>query len=485
MKDNPLQIIRSTITSQFRSGKSSYLLQKMEDLKYQRVGLYQLFRRRPLLGISLVGLAIRFALAPFFGHPYDLRIFMGVSWAVAQGISPYGQYVLHEIFQSMHHPHLYGSFYGIGYPPPWGLVLGLMYQVSSLINPNDIYTLVLSLKIPIIVSDLVTSLVLYKILELKLNKQTAFKAFCLYQLCPFTIVIGAVWGMFDVLVFLLTLLSAYLLLEKLEWSLISLAFACSLKPYPIVLAPLYSIFIYKQTHSLKRSFGYSFGVTGLLSLITMIPMAVFKWPVSNLYHALASHMSATNLYYNGEASYTYSAASPFNIYNVFKLIDPSISPPWTLNYLWIIAMVSLYYHAIRRISEVNFTSIINWSFLASLTFSTTRFWVSEQNLILLFSFFLLVVLFNKTRTSWKYIHTLWILFFTFVLIHVPANAFNWITSPQTLNTAPLGDLLGPFSWILMSALTFTWLTLLWNYAINTFTWLTLKWNYAIKRMVWQ
>jgi hypothetical protein len=484
MKEHPLRIIRSTVTSQFRSGKFRYFLQKMEDLKYQRVGLNQFFRRKPLLSISLVGLAIRFALAPFFGHPYDLRIFMAVSWAVAHGVSPYSQYVLQEIFQNMSNPQLYGSSYGIGYPPSWGLVLGLMYQVSSLINPNDIYTLVLSLKTPIIISDLVTSLVLYKIVERKLNKRIAFKAFCLYQLCPFTIVIGAVWGMFDVLVFLLSLLSAYLLLEKLEWSLISLAFACSLKPYPIVLAPLYSIFIYKQTHSLKRAFGYSFGVTGLLSLITMIPMAIFKWPISNLYHALASHMSSTNLYYNGQASYTFSAASPFNIYNVFKSINPTISPPWTLNYLWIIAMIMLFYQAIRHISEVNFTSIINWSFLVSLTFFTTRFWVSEQNLILLFSFFLLVVLFNRTRISWKHIHGVWILFFTFVLIHVPAIAFNWITDPQAVNVGFFGDSLGPVSWVLMSALTFSWLCILWRYSIKTFSWLGLQWNYSIKAFSW-
>ena len=461
-----------------------YLLQKMEGFTHQRVGLYRLFRRKPLLSISLIGLAIRFVLAPFFGHPYDLRIFMAVSWAVANGISPYSQYVLQEIFQDMSNPQLYGSFYGIGYPPSWGLVLGLMYQFSSLINPNDIYTLVLSLKIPIIVSDLVTSLVLYKIVKLKLNKQTAFKAFCLYQLCPFTIVIGAVWGMFDVLVFLLSLLSAYLLLEKFEWSLISLAVACSLKPYPIVLAPLYSIFIYKQTNSLKKGLGYSFGVTGLLSLITMIPMAIFKWPISNLYHALASHMSSTNLFYNGEASYTYSAASPFNIYNVFKSIDPTISPPWALNYLWIIAMALLYFQAIRQISKINFTSIVNWSFLASLTFFSTRFWVSEQNLILLFSFFLLVVIFNRTNSSWKHIHSVWILFFTFVLVHVPAIAFNWIIGPQTQNVAFFSDSLGSFSWVLMSALTFSWLALLWHYSIKNFSWLALQWHYSIKNFSW-
>jgi Gpi18-like mannosyltransferase len=372
----------------------------------------------------------------------------------------------------MHHPHLFGSFYGIGYPPTWGLILGLMHQVSTFINPNNIYTFILSLKLPIIASDMVTSFITYKIIKQKLNRQIAFKAFSLYQLCPFIIIIGSIWGMFDVVVFLLSLLSAYYLLEKKEWSIISLAFACSLKPYPIVLAPLFSIFIYKQTNSLKNGFIYSLSVTGLLSLITLIPMVMFQWPLSNLYHALVSHMSSTNLYYNGEANYTYAAASPFNIYNVFKLVDPSISPPWILNYLWIIFIGIAYYFALCRISGVNFTSIINWSFLTNLTFFSTRFWISEQNLIQLFSFFLLVVLLNRIHFGWKHIHTLWILFFTFVLIHVPANAFNWIVAPQTLNMAiAFSD--GPLRyirWISMSGLTFSWLGLLWFHSFKRMVW---------------
>lgn len=58
----------------------------------------------------LVGLIIRLTLAPFLGHPYDLRIFMAVGWAVANGMTPYGQYVLQKIFADMLHQHLFGSF---------------------------------------------------------------------------------------------------------------------------------------------------------------------------------------------------------------------------------------------------------------------------------------------------------------------------------------------------------------------------------------
>jgi hypothetical protein len=239
-----------------------------------------------------------------------------------------------------------------------------------------------------------------------------------------------------------------------------------------VLAPLYSIFIYKQTYSEKKALIYIAGVMGLLALITLIPMALFNWPLSNLYCALAAHMSSTNVLYNGEASSIYGAASPFNLYNVFKALDPAITPPWTLNYLWIIALSVLYYHAIHHISDVDFTSIVNWSFLASLIFFTTRFWVSEQNLMLLFAYFVLVVLFNRTRTSWKYIHTLWFLLFIFVLIHVPVVAFDWIADPHMLDVAiAISDSpLVPFRWVVMSGLTFSWLTILWHYAIKRMVW---------------
>jgi hypothetical protein len=459
------------VLSQLQRG-SYRLLQGLEELTPRRLDVRSFRQERPLVFFSVIGLVIRFALAPFFGHPYDLRIFMAVSWAVAHGVSPYSQYLLQEIFQDMAHPHLYGVFYGIGYPPPWGLILGFMYQLSSLIRPDDIYILVLCLKIPIIVSDLVASLVIHRILKREVNEAAAFKVFRFYQLCPFAIIIGAVWGMFDVLVLLLCLLAAYWLLEKTEWSLFALGAACAFKLYPVVLAPLYSIFLYRRTHSVKKAGRYSLGVAGLLALMTLIPMAMFRWPVSNLYYAMASHMSSTNPSYNGEMSYTYGAASPFNLYNVFQLINPTVKPPGSLNYLWIAALVALYLYALRRITEIDFRSIVNWSFVVILAFFTTRFWVSEQNLILLFSLFLLVVLLNGNPGDWKQVHAVWILLFTFVVIHVPVTAFLWIPAPQSLDlaVAQFEGSLGAFRQVMMSGLTLSWLTLLWNYFLRRPLW---------------
>lgn len=440
----------------------SYISKELSSLK-------SIFVENPSLFKSLsIGLLIRLVLAPLLGHPYDLRIFMAVAWAVANGITPYGQYVLQRIFVDMPHPYLYGTCSGIGYPPSWGLILGSIYFFSSIVAPGNIYAFVLALKVPIIVGDVVASILLYRILESEVGSGIASKVFHFYLLCPFLIVVGTVWGMFDVLVFIFAILSAYLLLKRRSLSAVSLALASSLKPYAIILAPLYSILIYKKFRSVKSASHYLLVVLVLLSLLTLFPMLLFRWPLSNLYCALSAHLSSINFYYEEGVPYTYGAASPFNIYNVLRLFFPEIEPPSFLNYIWIGGCLVSYIYIFLYTAESDFKSIINYSFLTSLLFFTTRFWVSEQNLIFLLSFFILTVFFNKRRGGWRLIHTFWILLLAFVLIHVPASGFLWIVNPRALDaaTAFCNGPYGYLRWILMSVLTFSWLYIMFWYSFR-------------------
>ena len=89
----------------------------------------------PKRGYILAGLLLRLFLAPFLSHPFDMRVFMAVGVAVSEGQTPYGQYVLQDLFAASPHPHLYGVFPGIGYPPPWGLVSAVMRVFASAIAP--------------------------------------------------------------------------------------------------------------------------------------------------------------------------------------------------------------------------------------------------------------------------------------------------------------------------------------------------------------
>jgi hypothetical protein len=428
---------------------------------------------RSLIKVFLAGLVIRLFLAPFLGHPFDLRVFMAVGWAVARGITPYGQYTLQDIFSNMPQPNLYGTFCGIGYPPPWGLILGLMYLASSTLSPNNIYAYTFALKVPIILGDMITAFLIYKILKSELDAGDALKASSLYLLCPYLISVGVVWGMFDVLPFLFSLLSAYYLLKRRELSSVFLAVACSLKPIPLVLVPLYSIFVYKSTHSVRKASYYFFSVIGLFTVLTMVPMIAFNWPLSNLYYALFYQVSAAGIAYSYNAGYTYGAASPFNLFNMFRLLNLSFEPYWILNYLWIGACLIAYLYAARRIFDLDFASVTRWSLLILLIFFTTRSWVSDQNLLFLFSFFLLTLpLHSFFSISWKTIHALWILFFVFVMFHVPAIAFLWIPYPWTLNAASAfcDGPMGFIRLIAMTGLTFTWLCILWHYVARRVMW---------------
>jgi hypothetical protein len=439
------------------------------NLLPELVFLRNSFSRNSSLTYALVfGLAIRLVLAPFLGHPYDLRIFMAVGWAVANGMTPYGQYVLQDIFTGILHPHLYGLFYGIGYPPTWGLIAGGSYWLYDITSPQNIEAYSLALKIPIIIGDLVTAFVLYRILRTHTSEETASKVLRFYLLCPFMIIVGAAWGMFDVLVFLFSIISTHLLYKRSNISALSLALASSLKPYAIILAPLYSIFIYRKTKSLGTGGKYLLLTLVALGVLTVLPMLVFGWSFSNLYYAMVSQFQPTDFYYGEGVQYTYGAASPFNIYNVLKLLSAEIRPPGILNYVWIPACLAVYLYAYRRETETDFKALVFNSFLVSLVFFTTRFWVSEQNLLFLLSFFMLTVLLNGTRKPWALIHGVWILLFAFVMIHVPAPSFLWMVEPWIFNAAT-AFCAGPYGYvrfILMTALTFSWLGLLWRSSIK-------------------
>lgn len=415
---------------------------------------------------AVAGLVIRLILAPFLGHPYDLRIFMAVGQAVANGLTPYGQYLLQSVFADMPHPHLYGLFYGIGYPPTWGLILGSCYKVFQAIFPHDIEAYTLVLKLPIIAGDLGAAFLLYRILKSEANVETASNVFRFYLLCPFVLVVGTVWGMFDTLVFLFSILSTYLVYRRPAWSAVSLGLASSLKPYAVILAPLYSIFIYRKTRSVSQAAKYTLLVMFSLGALTLVPMLLFEWPLSNLYYAMSAQVYPTDFYGAG-TEYIYGAASPFNMFNILRLVSPSLSPPMLLNYLWIPACLATYVYAFTRETGTDFKSLVFNSFLCSLAFFTARSWVSEQNLLFLLFFFALTVLLSGTRRPWSLIHGTWILLFAFVLIHVPAPSFLWIVQPWIFN-AMTSFCTGPYGWVrivLMSVLTFSWLGILWRKSV--------------------
>lgn len=434
----------------------------------------------PKRGYFLAGLLLRLFLAPFLSHPYDMRIFMAVGAAVSQGTTPYGQYVLQDIFASSPHPHLYGVVPGIGYPPLWSLVDGLMRAFSSSIAPNNLYVYVLALKIPIILGELLLAVVIYNILKAEANERIATATYLIFIFCPFIMAVGTIWGMFDAIALIFALLAAYTLHRNWGTSSVFLAVASALKLFPLVLAPLYALLLYKSARSKKRAANYLIHTIAITGVLTFLPMIAFNWPTSNMYNALTYHVTTSNPSYDLMASFPYGAASPFNV--AALLVDvggPMFTPPDAFVYAWIPACIIVYLLLFRSRAMVprginvsaDFISTVQWSLLLLLTLFTTRVWVSEQNLVFLFAFFALSV-FLQHPQDWDKIELLWLLLFIFVLVHVPAVSFFWLPLPWTL-TASTAFADGPLGWtrlLLMTALTFGWLAMCWHYVAKRLRW---------------
>jgi hypothetical protein len=444
----------------------------------------------PKGGYLAIALLVRLLLAPFFSHPFDERVFMAVGASVARGITPYGQYVLQDIFASTPHPHLYGTVLGIGYPPPWGLICGDMYVLSSMLAPGNLYAYVLALKLPVIAGELALAVLVYRILRKEVEEKTAFKAFLLFLFCPFLITTGTVWGMFDTLALFFAVFSAYSLNSNWKMSSVYLSVASVLKLFPLTLAPLYSVLVYKTEKNLRKACLFFTVTAALTATFTFVPMIVCNWPLSNMYNALGYHVTVMNNAYGAQtvaqagvaaapydaaAAFPYGAASPFNVFTLLNgYVSTSVQPPDVSVYLWIPACIAVYVFLLRsnrssrQVSK--FAVTVQWSLLLMLTLFTTRVWVSEQNLAFLFAFFALTV--YLMRLDLASVHMLWIMLLCFVVVHVPAVSFLWLPYPWTLDSAT-AFANGPLGWtrlLMMTMLTFSWLVLSWHFVVKKLRW---------------
>jgi len=81
-------------------------------------------KRTRELEIVLTSLLIQMLLGVFLGHYFDQRVFMATGYVVGSGGDPYKPIELIRVFEN---PLLNGFVPTIGYPPPWPLMLGLIY----------------------------------------------------------------------------------------------------------------------------------------------------------------------------------------------------------------------------------------------------------------------------------------------------------------------------------------------------------------------
>ena len=193
--------------------------------------------------LFIVGFLLRISIAPFTSHNFDVLI-----WKRAG-----------RIFYEEGGVTLFNNWSS---PPVWFFTIVAFYapyillRILGLPDTRIYYQPILSMevtfiKLPLILSDILSAFLIYKICrKWNLDDKASKMAAAVYLLNPFSILISSVWAMFDSLAILFALLGFYLLIEK-KFYLSSLIWGLGVKWYTLAFIPFLSITAYFENQEEK------------------------------------------------------------------------------------------------------------------------------------------------------------------------------------------------------------------------------------------
>jgi hypothetical protein len=316
------------------------------------------------LRLLLFSIGLQLVLALLFGHLIDMVIFMASGYLVGTGQNPYIAQDLSSVFHSGYFRHLTT----IGYPPPWPLVLGLVYKCVYAAVPN-VLLYNLAAKIPIIAANVALAYTTERFLRSRgAADHIARGARASLLLNPLLLYASAAWGQFDSVVALVSLMSIIALVEHKEVrSAALLALAVSLKPTALPL-PLVAI-AYLVTKSYIRALRYGAVFSAVSIFLCVVPFAVFKWDPTviirhwNAHLLLGGCMSYMSFYQF--ANHTFVLTGNWRI----------------LGMAWIPALVMALVAIRGEIASP--LDLFKKSVALVLIFFLSRTWLSEQNVLLI------------------------------------------------------------------------------------------------------
>ncbi len=320
----------------------------------------------------LASVLLQLSLGLLLGHLYDMRISMATGYLVATGQDPY-------IAQDLTHVFNNPAFQGmttIGYPPPWPLILGVIYLASYHLT-HSLLVYNLAIKLPIIAANLCLAYLVSDVLKKQgTQPNVAHKAWLFLLFNPFLLYFNTAWGQFDSLVTVLTLFSMVQVSRRRTLpSAVTLALAIALKPIavPVVLA----VVAYLWGGGWKRLVGYLGILTTSLAVFCILPFIVFHWSPSPILNG-----------WNAQ----FSVSGGMSLTTLYELWADSYLLPgywWLLGFFWLPAVIigALFLPK----GERGLVNLVKNSLALILIFYLTRTWLSEQNLTLILPLVLILV----------------------------------------------------------------------------------------------
>jgi Gpi18-like mannosyltransferase len=318
---------------------------------------------------------LQLVLAFFFGHAYDTRINMATGFLVGTGQNPYIAQNLGAVF----HNNTFQGITTLGYPPPWALVMGLVYLCTFKILP-DFLLYNLAIKLPIIAANIWLAYVVVHILDKSgAQEKISRKAWIFMLFNPFLLLTSSAWGQFDPVVALFALLSLFLLSEGgLTIPAILLALAISLKPtaLPLILV----IFIYLAGRSLLRTLHFLAVFTPSMLLFCVAPFIILNWDPSQIL-----------LHWNSQ----FIVGGGLSFMTFLEYVKWTYQLPgqwWFLGWLWLPALAFAMLTLKSGIS--GFEDLLKKSVALILVFFLCRAWLSETNINLVLPMILILISLN-------------------------------------------------------------------------------------------
>lgn len=309
---------------------------------------------------------------------------------------------------------------GIGYPPPWSLVLALSYLFSYNLFSNLIFYN-LATKVPIVIGNILLAvltgrIVLSEMSDLSLsNGATRFMLFN-----PYLIYTTAIWGQFDTASALLMLLAMFAVTRgKSYLSAAALGGAIALKLIPAIVLPLLVLYERRRTGWIG-ALRYTISVVVVIGL-SLVPFLV-GWSINPVLDGWNVHFVRIG------------AFSPMSIVLLLGT-DRAAGGPEILGYLWIPCSVLIY--CVLSKKRVSLPSDLILGALALImTLCLTRAWVSEQNV----NFVLPLLLLATVLQPWprKWVTATWLLPIIFTFFHYfPLQMLFLVVPESTIGTAYL------------------------------------------------
>ncbi|MEM0441474.1 MAG: hypothetical protein QXY84_01180 [Candidatus Caldarchaeum sp.] len=166
---------------------------------------------------------VRLALAPFFGHSWDIYVWIRSGEMFTKGTDVYTVKSLTDFPW---------GFYT--YPPLWLYWLGFANSLSSQFNNLNLY--ILMIKLPVLIADLVVAVLITKIAAEMNLLHIRGKASLLWLFNPLVILISAVWGMFDTIAVAFSLAGLLFgLRSRYGLAAFLLGIGAAVKIYPVLL----------------------------------------------------------------------------------------------------------------------------------------------------------------------------------------------------------------------------------------------------------